>query len=108
MKVPPSTICALSDSSSSTEPSTQWILAGWVSCAIFSTQRRRCSFRLKGTEESRTVITLLTLVVALAPSSWRIVIRRPRSNWDNLESVRLDSDLTDYEKQSKARRADVQ
>ena len=53
MKVPDSTIWAQRPSYSSCEPSTQWMEAGLVSSAIFSTQRSRCLFSLKGTLTSR-------------------------------------------------------
>jgi hypothetical protein len=49
MKVPLATISAHRRSYSSCEPSTQWIAAGLVSSAIFSTQRNRWSFLLSGT-----------------------------------------------------------
>ena len=48
MNVPDATISSHSQSYSSWLPSTQWIAAGWVSSAIFSTQRIRCSFVVNG------------------------------------------------------------
>src|SRR5579863_1522375 len=48
MSVPPATISAQRKSYSSSEPSTQWMAAGSVSSAIFSTHFCRCSFRLRG------------------------------------------------------------
>ena len=51
--MPPSTIWAQSVSYSSRVPSTQWMAAGCVSRAIFSTHFKRWVFRLSGCAGSR-------------------------------------------------------
>ena len=48
MKVPDATSSSHSQSYSCWLPSTQWIAAGCVSSAIFSTQRIRCLFVVSG------------------------------------------------------------
>src|SRR5476651_2624824 len=50
MNVPLATNCAHKASFSSWEPSTQWIAAGFVSSAIFSTQRSKCWFVPSGVD----------------------------------------------------------
>src|ERR1700728_3307902 len=56
MSVPPATISAQRKSYSSCEPSTQWMAAGSVSSAIFSTHFFKCSFLLSGDATLRVLV----------------------------------------------------
>ncbi len=58
-KVPAATSVAQSASYSSAEPSTQWMAAGSVRTAIFSTQRRRGLLVVSGAEGSRESIFMV-------------------------------------------------
>src|ERR1022692_174766 len=69
MKVPLSTIWAHSLSYSSWEPSTQWMVLGLVSSAIFSTHLRRCLLSLSGRVVSRTDLRLVVGIVTEASYS---------------------------------------
>src|SRR5947209_4186683 len=96
MKVPPATIFAHSVSYSCCEPSTQWIEDGFVSWAIFSTQRNRCLFELSGRVALWTSISLVVSIMIGDPS---VVVRftRWKSDRPHLPTEFMDLTLTGCE-----------